>query len=142
MQFCKINLEKTNYKTYANARFISNDFKSIAKLNIIYYNYCKHKQFKSVMPIFDIEYKENDIIGYYDQNQLVAFSMIGVYDNENIENYQFAWDYVQPKLRLGINSLKHECAYYKSLGFKHYYLGLYDDYKAQFQGFELLQGCD
>jgi len=38
--------------------------------------------------------------------------------------------------------LKHECAYYKSLGFKHYYLGLYDDYKAQFQGFELLQGCD
>lgn len=94
------------------------------------------------MPIFDIEYKENDIIGYYDQSQLVAFSMIGVYDNENIENYQFAWDYVQPKLRLGINSLKHECAYYKSLGFKNYYLGLYDDYKAQFQGFELLQGCD
>ena len=51
---------------------------------------------------------------------------------------QFAWDYANPKLRLGIESLKNECAVYKARGFNYLYLGLADEYKSQLDGFELL----
>ena len=130
----------TNYSLLSNAKMLNEEKINISVLNTIYKKYCTHKKFDSVMPLFDIEYQTNDIIGYYDYQKLVAFSMIGVYDDANIENYQFAWDYKKPKLRLGINSLKHECAYYKSLGYKNYFLGTVDHYKMQFDGYEELHG--
>jgi hypothetical protein len=43
-----------------------------------------------------------------------------------------------PELKLGISSLKSECAYYKSQGFCYYYLGGADEYKRQIDGFEIL----
>ena len=64
------------------------------------------------MPIFDSEYEDNEVIGYYDGDILVAFSLIARYDRENAEAVQFAWDYVTPKLSLGRVSLENECAFY------------------------------
>jgi hypothetical protein len=92
------------------------------------------------MPIFDSEFfdQKNDVIGYYDGDVLVAFSLLRRYDNENVEAIQFAWDYKTPKLRLGIDSLKSECAVYKELGFKYLYLGGADEYKKKIDGFEIL----
>jgi hypothetical protein len=113
----------------------------IGDLQKIYNQYCKHKQFESVMPIFDSQFADikNDTFGYYNSSgKLSAFSLVRRHDKVNAESLQFAWDYTEPKLRLGIESLKHECAIYKFWGFKFLYLGYADEYKSQLDGFELL----
>ena len=139
MIYARINLDKTNYTLMQqNWSFIRNPDTLV--LNKIYQQYCRYKKFKSVMPIFDSEYSDSrtDIIGYYHDHDLVAFSLIKRYDSHNVEAVQFAWTYHDPKLRLGIQSLKHECALYKSLGFTFLYLGEADEYKKQIDGFEIL----
>lgn len=140
MRYARIALEKTNYDKISNHKFISNP--DVYYLNNLYKQYCQYKKFKSVMPIFESEYTDpkNDVIGYHDpdDHSLIAFSLIRKYDNQNVEAIQFAWNYEKPNLKLGIISLQNECAIYKELGFKYYYLGGADDYKSKFNGFELL----
>jgi len=140
MKFCRINLHKTNYKTLPNAFVANKNDIDVDLLQSIYKKYCIYKKFDSVMPIFNEEFFENEIIVYKDFEVIVAFSMLGIYNTKNVENYQFAWNYNQPKLRLGIESIKHECAYYKKAGYDYLYLGEVDEYKKQFDGFEILQG--
>lgn len=137
--YARINLEKTTYTQMpSNWQFIKNP--DIPALNQIYQTYCRYKKFPSVMPIFDSEYTDSkvDIIGYFDQCNLVAFSLIKKHDYDNIEAVQFAWTYHNPKLRLGFRSLEHECALYKDLGYKYLYLGEADEYKKQIEGYEIL----
>lgn len=112
----------------------------INELELLYNRYCVYKKFKSVMPIFSEEYTEptNDVIGYYHNSKLVAFSLIHRYNNKNAEAVQFAWDYANPELKLGIASLKNECAIYKARGFDYLYLGSADEYKKKIDGFEIL----
>lgn len=138
MTYARIDLTKTNYSIMDSGKKLL--MPPVSDLQQIYKDYCDYKKFKSVMPIFDSEFNDsnNDIIGYYDNNQLVGFSILRRYDNENVEAIQFAWDYKNPKLRLGISSLKSECAYYKHLGFKYLYLGGADEYKSKIDGFEIL----
>jgi hypothetical protein len=141
MLYARINLEKTNYQLgCVDWDFI--DHPNIDKLNSIYYQYCKHKKFKSVVPIFDSEYLDPnmDVIGYYHYNNLVAFSLIKRFyqDEQNVEAFQFAWDYKNPELKLGFKTLENECALYKNLGYKWLYLGGADEYKSKFDGFEIL----
>jgi hypothetical protein len=106
----------------------------------IYRQYCEYKQFDSVMPLFEQQFRDpwTEIIGYFSNRRLVAFSLIKKYESENVEAVQFAWDYANPKLRLGIESLKNECAKYKARGYRYLYLGSADEYKSQIDGFELL----
>lgn len=139
MTYCRINLSDTNYSEIHNYSLLTNP--DIEQLNLIYQQYCRHKEFSSVMPLFDSDYcgSNIDVLGYYNhQKELVAFSLIKKHDQLNAEALQFAWDYQQPKLRLGIRSLENECALYKKLGYQYLYLGLIDDYKRQFDGFEIL----
>jgi hypothetical protein len=112
----------------------------IAVLNNIYRTYCIYKHFGSVMPIFDSQYldPDTDLIGYRDQGRLVAWSMIKRYDRHNALCAQFAWTYHNPKTRLGIESLKTECAIYRERGFHYLYLDQAHLYKQGFEGFELL----
>jgi hypothetical protein len=137
-QFARIDLSKTNYTPTVKWELIKNP--DVAKLNTIYRDYCKYKRFASVMPIFDSRYTDpaTDVIGYYDQDRLVAFSLIRRYDNENALCDQFAWNYNNPKLRLGIETLKTECALYKEQGFKYLYLEQAHLYKQDIDGFEIL----
>ena len=139
MIYSRINLSLTNYITSTlDWQYIKNP--DIKQLNNIYKTYCQHKKFPSVMPIFDSEYTDpkNDIIGYFDHGVLTAFSLLRRYDIENVEAIQFAWTYTNPRLRLGILSLEHECALYKKLGYRYLYLGGADEYKSQIDGFEIL----
>ncbi len=92
------------------------------------------------MPVFDLQYLDAsvDLIGYYDNGSLVAWDMIRVYDSKNAEALQFAWNYANPDLRLGIESLKNACAIYKDRGFEYLYLGMTAKYKQDIDGYEEL----
>ena len=81
--------------------------------------------------------KHNDLIGYYDENRLVAWSLLYKVSKQAVECEQFAWDYENPKLKLGINSMKTECAIYKDLGYKIIILGEAHNYKRSIDGFTL-----
>lgn len=141
MIYARIDLSKTNYDLMPNCKKITCPFPH--QLEPIYDAYCKYKKFKSVMPIFPEEYYDdkNEVYGYYNKDEkLVAFSLLRCYNKKNVEAVQFAWDYENPGLRLGIRSLKNECAIYKKRGFDYLYLGQADDYKAKIDGFEILGG--
>ena len=136
MIYCRIRLSKTDYDLYENSLIIKEP--NLKQLQKIYKKYCDYKKFKSVQPIFENDVKVNKIMGYYYKYELVAFTMLYPLDNHNIESLQFAWDYENPKLRLGIKSLENECAWAKQNGYKFLYLGQDDRYKSQFKGYEKL----
>lgn len=137
-QFARVDLSKTDYKPSVEWQYLTKP--DISALNKIYRDYCIYKHFASVMPIFDSRYTDpmTDVIGYYDAGTLVAFSLIRRYDDHNALCDQFAWNYRKPRLRLGIESLKTECAIYKQRGFKYLYLEQAHLYKSEIAGFEIL----
>ena len=137
-QFARINLAKTDYEPAVDWYYITDP--DIAELNNIYRTYCIYKHFASVMPIFNSQYTDpaTDIIGYRDAGELVAFSLMKRHDNHHVLASQFAWTYCNPRIRLGIESLKTECAIYRERGFRYLYLDQAHLYKQGFQGFETL----
>jgi hypothetical protein len=137
-QFARIDLTKNTDQVSVKWDYIREP--DIAVLNDIYRTYCIYKHFASVMPIFDSQYcdPDTDVIGYYDNDLLAAFSLIKRYDDKNALCAQFAWNYKKPKLRLGIESLRTECAIYRERGFKYLYLDQAHLYKQGITGFELL----
>ena len=135
MKFCRINLSNTQYNTLDSVTMLSQFDRDtmFQTLVFIYESYCRYKKFESVMPLF-----RSMVFEYWDKDAPVAFSLVKRYDYTNAESLQFAWDYNNPELRLGIASIEHECAFYKSQGFEYLYLGQVNDYKTQFQGYEQL----
>jgi hypothetical protein len=140
MKFARIVLSVTDYEILPN-----NHWQYIAPANYerlfeIYRQYCIYKKFESVIPLFESQFTEQNtnIIGYYHLDNLVAFSLIKIRDSKNVECVQFAWDYIQPGLRLGFASLKNECAIYKKRGYQYLYLGPDHEYKRNLKGYEIL----
>lgn len=139
MKYARIDLEKTNYQLDLSASMPTYPNPKI--LQEIYRQYCVYKNFDSVMPLFDTQFLDPNIdVICYGQEEIVAFSLVRKHDLLNVEGLQFAWNYSDPKQRWGINSLKHECAYYKAQGYRYYYLGGAEEYKSQLDGFEILGG--
>ena len=140
-QFARIDLSQTNYEPTVTWKFIeSREPATLAQLDDIYRTYCIYKHFASVMPMFHSRYNDPmaDIIGYYDDNKLVAWSLIRRFDLHNALCDQFAWTYHNPRSRLGIETMKTECAIYKSRGFQYLYLEQAHLYKSEIDGFEIL----
>jgi hypothetical protein len=140
-QFARINLAKTVYAPTVTWQYIvDRDPRTLEQLDQIYSHYCNHKRFASVMPMFHSRYTDPmaDLIGYYDQDQLVAWSLIRRFDDRNALCDQFAWTYHNPRLRLGIETMKTECAIYRARGFEYLYLEQAHLYKQEIDGFELL----
>ena len=139
-QFARINLNQTTYQPTVDWHYITKP--DMAVLQDIYRTYCIYKHFASVMPLFDSQFTDpnTDIIGYQEQGQLVAFSLMKRYDNLNVLASQFAWTYHNPRTRLGIESLKTECAVYRERGFRYLYLDQAHLYKQGLEGFEILGG--
>ena len=137
-QFARIDLSKTNYTINVECMYMPKP--DISALNAIYRTYCTYKRFASVRPIFDARYTDpmTDVIGYYDKARLVAFSLIRRYDEHNALCDQFAWTYHNPRLRMGIETMKAECAMYKARGFEYLYLEQAHLYKSEIDGFEIL----
>lgn len=137
-QFARINLAKTTYQATVDWEYLREP--NIAQLRDIYRTYCIYKHFASVMPLFDSQFTDpdTDVIGYRECGELVAFSLMKRYDAENVLASQFAWTYHNPKTRLGIESLKTECAIYRDRGYKFLYLDQAHLYKQNLEGFEIL----
>jgi hypothetical protein len=138
--FARIDLAKTNYTPTVEWGYLVPTEQQMDQLDDIYRTYCIYKHFVSVMPMFRSRYTDpgTDVIGYFDQGDMVAFSLIKRYDEKNAECAQFAWTYHNPRLRLGIETMKTECAIYKSRGFDYLYLEQAHLYKKEIDGFELL----
>ena len=140
-QFGRVDLRKTNYTETVDWKYItSREPNVLAQLDDVYRTYCIYKHFVSVMPMFHSRYNDPmaDIVGYYDSNKLVAWSLIRRFDSHNAQCDQFAWTYHKPKLRLGIETMKTECAIYKARGFEYLYLEQAHLYKQDIDGFEIL----
>ena len=137
-QFARINLEQTTYKPTLEWEYLTNP--DIPMLQDIYRTYCIYKHFASVMPLFESQFTDpsTDVIGYREDGRLVAFSLMKRYDEKNLLASQFAWTYHNPRTRLGIESLKTECAIYRERGFKYLYLDQAHLYKQGLEGFEIL----
>lgn len=137
-QFARINLAKTTYQPTVDWEYLRNP--DTAVLQDIYRTYCIYKHFASVMPLFDSQFTDpaTDVIGYREQGRLVAFSLMKRYDEQNLLASQFAWTYHNPRTRLGIESLKTECAIYRERGFQYLYLDQAHLYKQGLDGFEIL----
>ena len=139
-QFARINLDHTDYQPTVEWRYLNKDSASIAQCQEIYRIYCMYKCFSSVMPMFESRFQDvmADVIGYWYQDQMVAFSLIRRFDDQHALCDQFAWTYHEPRLRLGVETMKTECAIYKARGFRYLYLEQAHQYKKQIKGFEIL----
>jgi len=137
-QFARIDLAQTTYRPTVTWEYLLEP--NIAQLQDIYRTYCIYKHFASVMPLFDSQFTDpnTDVIGYREQGELVAFSLMRRYDTENVLASQFAWTYRNPRTRLGVESLKTECAIYRDRGYKFLYLDQAHLYKQGLEGFEIL----
>jgi len=137
-QFARIDLAQTTYRPTVAWEYLLEP--NIAQLQDIYRTYCIYKHFASVMPLFDSQFTDpnTDVIGYREQGELVAFSLMRRYDTENVLASQFAWTYRNPRTRLGVESLKTECVIYRDRGYKFLYLDQAHLYKQGLEGFEIL----
>ena len=137
-QFARIDLAQTTYRPTVTWEYLLEP--NIAQLQDIYRTYCIYKHFASVMPLFNSQFTDpmTDVIGYREQGELVAFSLMRRLDEENVLASQFAWTYHNPRTRLGVESLKTECAIYRDRGYKFLYLDQAHLYKQGLEGFELL----
>ena len=140
--YCRVDLDKTNYKEI-DYKLLDESY--FDKISNIYKKYIDYKKFSSAIPIFieDLQQTNTEILGYFDKEELIAFSIVLVYPSRRmVYADQFAWGYENPKLKLGYESLRSECARYKRLGFKYFYLGEYNEYKNELKGFEEAPSSD
>jgi hypothetical protein len=137
-QFGRIDLAKTTYNNELDWWLL--DPVPVEQVQRVYRDYCAHKNFQSVMPMLAgrLTAPNTEIIGYHDQGRLVAWSMYRVWDNENVLSDHFAWDYRNPRLRLGIRSIENECAIYRDRGYRWMYFEAVEPYMLSLQGFEIL----
>ena len=137
-QFGRIDLHETRY--VSDLEWQTLDPVPVNDVQRIYRDYCLHKHFQSVMPLLPgrLTAPDTEIIGYHDRDRLVAWSMYRVWDAENVLSDHFAWDYRNPRLRLGIRSIENECAIYRDRGYRWMYFEAVEPYMLDLQGFEIL----
>lgn len=137
-EFGRVDLNMTPYTADLDCQLLRPV--PVAEVQRVYREYCLHKHFRSVIPmvpgrLLDIS---TEIIGYHDRGRLVAWSMYRIWDDENLLSDHFAWDYRNPRLRLGIQSIKNECAIYRDRGFRWMYFESVEPYMLDIKGFEIL----
>ena len=138
MKFGRLDLTKTTYNIILDAHLLNPV--PIDEINQVYETYCLYKNFKSVMPLVPGRFTipGTEVLGYYDQNKLIAWSMYRIWDSKSIVIDHHAWDYSNPKLRIGLRSLENECALYRDRGYEFMYFESVEPYMLSMQGFELL----
>lgn len=138
MKFGRIDLTKTTYNIVLDAHLLNPV--PVDEINRVYKTYCLYRNFKSVMPLVPGRFSVpgTEVFGYYDQDQLIAWSMYRIWDSKNIVSDHHAWDYNNPKSRIGLHSLENECALYRDQGYEFMYFESIEPYMLKLQGFEIL----
>jgi len=138
MTFARIDLDKTQYQVSLDHQLL--DPVPVDDVLRVYRAYCAHKNFHSVMPMIPGRFlvPGTEVWGYQDNNKLVAWSMCRVWDQHSVVCDHHAWDYRNPKLRLGIRSFENECALYRERGFRFMYFESIAPYMFNIDGFEIL----
>ena len=138
MKFGRIDLTKTTYNIILDAQLLNPV--PVDEVNRVYKAYCTYKNFKSVMPMVPGRFTVpgTEVLGYYDQDQLIAWSMYRIWDSKTIVSDHHAWDYTNPRLRIGLHSLENECALYRDRGSEFMYFEFIAPYMSDLQGFEIL----
>jgi hypothetical protein len=138
MKFGRIDLTKTTYSVTLDAHLLNPV--PIDEIQQVYKTYCSYKNFKSIMPLVPGRFTVpgTEVYGYYDQSKLIAWSMYRIWDCKSIVIDHHAWDYSNPKLRIGLRSLENECALYRNRGYEFMYFESVEPYMLSMQGFELL----
>lgn len=138
MKFGRIDLTKTTYSVTLDAHLL--DPVPIDEINRVYKAYCSYKNFKSIMPMVPGRFSVpgTEVFGYYSNEKLMAWSMYRIWDDKNIVIDHHAWDYNDPKLRIGLSSLQNECAIYRDRGYQFMYFESIESYMLNLQGFEIL----
>ena len=137
--YAKVNLQETKYKP----GFRNLDYKLLPKdtdpapLLEIYRQYAIYKKFQSTWPIYPDEFSKpyNDVIAYYDKGEIVAWTIIFLLAKNAVRNMQFAWNYHDPKLKLGYKSIRNECGIYRLKGYKEMLIDQDQNYKKLLQGY-------
>jgi hypothetical protein len=137
-QFGRIALQNTSYQQELSCQLLQPV--PVDQVLSVYREYCLHKHFQSVMPMLPGRLTDDntEIIGYYDVDQLVAWSMYRIWDKKNILSDHFAWNYRNPRLRLGVRSIMNECAIYQDRGYDYMYFESVEPYMLDMEGFEIL----
>lgn len=140
MIFGRINLKLTSYTVKLNAKLL--DPVPIEEIKRVYKEYCVYKKFTSVVPIIPGRFlmPGTEVLGYFEQDKLIAWSMYRIWDEKNIVSDYHAWDYKNPNLRIGQISLENECALYREQGYHFMYFESVETYMQNLQGFEILGG--
>ena len=139
---CRIDLTKTKYK---QINFVLLGLQDFPLCEQIYKKYIQHNDIENPHPVFEEEWNTEakynaDVLGYYDTNELVAWSLTYKFPSKKtVIADQFAWNYANPKLKLGYKTIRSECAYYKAQGYKYFILGDPDKYKEELQGYEIIE---
>lgn len=138
MTFGRIDLGQTNYTASLDYQML--DPVPIEELQRVYRAYCAHRGFHSVIPMVPGRFAVpgTEVFGYYGDRGLMAWSMYRIWDDKNLVCDHHAWDYRNPRLRLGIASFENECAVYRDRGFQYLYLESIEPYMHRLQGFEIL----
>ena len=138
MTFGCIDLTATAY--IASLNYYMLNPVPIDQLQKVYRDYCKHKNFHSVMPMVPGRFlvPGTEVFGYYGEHGLQAWSMYRIWDYQSVVCDHHAWDYRVPQLRLGRTSLENECAVYRDRGFKFMYFESVESYMYSMQGFKTL----
>ena len=111
---CRIDLTKIKYK---QIDFVLLGLQDFPKCEEIYKQYIEHNDIENPHPVFEEEWNTEakynaDVIGYYDNDDLVAWSLTYKFPSkQTVIADQFAWNYSNPKLKLGYKSIRSECAY-------------------------------
>jgi len=137
-QFGRIDLTQTQYVSDLKWQYL--DPPPVDDLRRVYRDYCLHKHFQSVMPMIAGRFTaaDTEIIGYHCDNRLVAWSMYRIWDQHNVLSDHFAWDYRDPRLRLGMRSIENECAIYRDRGFRWMYFESVEPYMLDLDAFEIM----
>jgi len=142
MTFARIDLVKTQYGITLDPQLLNPV--PIDDVLQVYHTYCTHKNFHSVMPMVSGRFfvPGTEVWGYRDNNKLAAWSMYRIWDQHSVVCDHHAWDYKNPKLRLGIRSFENECAIYRDRGFRFMYFESIAPWMVNIEGFKILGPLD
>ena len=112
----------------------------------IYDKYINKKGYQDHFIFNNYEFTNKDVFYIYSHDDNVHAWSVWTKYGHSIENWQFAWDYIRPELKLGSFSIDHEIRQAHEKNYNYFYLSEgYDNssaWKSKMPGFEWWTGSE